>query len=88
MKEAEDKTYHGYKIGQTVYVKPTDWSVLKGKITGFQCVDNHLPIVECDHPFKKGEKFKNAYDLNRISKTKTVTVAEWRLINVKYKYKE
>ena len=88
MKEKENKTYHGYKIGQTVYVKPSDWSVLKGKVTGFQCVDKHLPIVECNHPYKKGEKFSNAYDLDRISKTKTVKVIEWKLVTVKYTYKK
>jgi len=86
MKEGENKTYHGYKIGQIVYVKPSDSSVLKGKVTGFQCVGEHLPIIECNHPYKKGEKFSNAFNLDRISKTKTVTIAEWKLVNVKYTY--
>ena len=87
---AEKKeTYHGYKIGQTVYVKPNDCSsVLKGKVVGFQRVDRHLPIVECDHPYIKGEKFSNAFDLERISKTKTIKVAEWKLVTVKYTHKE
>lgn len=88
MKEAEKQTYHGYKIGQIVYVKPNDWGVLKGKVKGFQAIGEHLPIVECNHPYKKGEKFSNAFDLNRISKTKTVSVIEWKMVTVKYKYKE
>lgn len=50
-------------------------------------VDNHLPIVECNHPYKKGEMFKNAFDLNSVSKTQTIKKYEWKLIEVKYKYK-
>jgi hypothetical protein len=88
MTKANIESYHGYKIGQIVYVKPNDSGVLKGKVTGFQRVDNHLPIVECDHPYKKGEKFSNAFDLDRISKTKTVSVIEWKLVTVKHTYKK
>ena len=81
------ETRHGYKVGQVAYVVPNDYNeVLKGIVTGFQKVGDFLPIIECNHPFNKGEKFKNAYSLNRISKTKTVTVVEWKLVNVKYKY--
>jgi hypothetical protein len=77
------KSYHGYKIGDTVYVKPHDSGVLKGVVKDFQSVGNNLPIVTCHHPYKKGEYFSNAFDLDRISKTKTVTTYEWKLVPVK-----
>ncbi len=81
------KSLHGYEIGQTVYVKPSDADVLKGVVVGFQEVGDHLPVVECDHPYKKGEKFSIAYSLDRISKTTTVTTFEWRLVPVEHEYK-
>ena len=85
----DDKTsYHGFKVGDVVYVKPNDSGVLKGVVKGFQVIDEHLPIVECNHPYKKGEKFKNAFDLNCISRTSTVTKYELKLVSVKYKYKK
>lgn len=87
MQQIKEKSYHGYKIGDVVYVKPDDAGVLKGIVKGFQVVDNHLPIVECPHPYKKGEKFSNAFDLNRISKTKTIKVIEWQMVEVKHTYK-
>ena len=82
------QSYHGYKIGDIVYVKPNDSGVLKGKVISFQKVDNHLPIVECKHLYKKGEKFSNAFDLDRISKTTTVKGIEWKLVETKHKYKK
>jgi hypothetical protein len=80
-------TQHGYTIGDTVYVKPDGSDVLKGTVVGFQFVDNKLPIIECNHPYKNGEKFKSAFYLDRISKTKTVTVTEWELVTKTYKFK-
>lgn len=79
---------HGYSIGDTVYVKPSDWSVLKGKVKGFQSTDRKLPIIECAHPYKKGEVFLRAFDLELISKNKTITVYEWKLVPVKHIYKK
>lgn len=76
-------SYHGYEIGDIVYVKPRDYKVLKGTVIGFQKIGNHLPIVESEI---KGEKFSNAYDLSHISKTETVTIHEWRLVPIEYKY--
>lgn len=77
---------HGYKIGDIVWVKPNDANVLKGKVIGFQVVDDHLPIVEADNPYEKGKKFKNAFDLNRINPYKKgKTFYEWKLISVKHK---
>ncbi|WP_396180281.1 hypothetical protein [Flavobacterium sp.] len=79
---------HGYTIGEEVYVKPTDWGVLKCKVVGFQVVGDKLPIVECKHPYKKGEKWKNAVDLDRISKTPVVKVLEWDIVEKTYEYKK
>lgn len=84
----KEESYHGYKIGDIVYVKPNDSGVLKGKVKSFQIVENHLPIVECKHPYKKGEMFSNAFDLDRISKTKTISTIEWKLVTVKHMYKD
>jgi len=84
----KEESYHGYNIGDIVYVKPDDWKVLKGRVKGFQMVDNHLPIVECKHPYKKGEMFSRAFDLERISKKKTITIYEWKIVPTKYTYKE
>lgn len=81
------ETRHGYTVGETVYVKPDDWGVLKGKIKGFQKVGKYLPIVECKHPYKKGEMFSNAFDLDSISKTPTIKKHEWKIVPVTYKYK-
>lgn len=80
-------SHRSYKIGDTVYVKPDDWDVLKGKVKGFQKIGQHLPIVECKHPYKKGEMFSNAFDLACISKTPTITRHEWKLVPIKHIYK-
>jgi len=82
------ESFHGYTVGETVYVKPSDWNVLKCVITGFQIVDNRLPIVECDHPYKKGEKFKNAINLDRISRTPIIKLYEWGLVEKTYTYEK
>lgn len=79
---------HDYKIGDKVYVKPNDSKVLKGVVIGFQKVGKMLPIVECENPFKKGEKFRNAFDLEYMSKTPTIKVVEWRLVEVEHKYEK
>ena len=55
---------HGYKIGDTVWIKPVDAGDLKGKIKGFQMVDDYLPIVEFEYC---GKKISNAFTLQRIS---------------------
>jgi len=81
-------TQHGYTIGEEVYVKPTDSGVLRGIIKGFQKVDKELPIVESKHPYKKGEKFSNAYDLERISKTPTIKIFEWTMVEKTYNYEK
>ncbi|MFZ1389459.1 MAG: hypothetical protein WAS34_18905 [Thiolinea sp.] len=86
--ETKLETLHGYTIGDTVYVKPKDANVLKGVVKYFQVVDKRLPIVECDNPNKKGEKVKIVCDLDRVSKTKTVTTYEWKLVAVKHTYKD
>lgn len=80
------ESYHGYKIGDNVYVKPTDCNVLKGKVIGFQGVALHFPIVECQHPFKEGKKITMPCSPDRISKSKTVKVLEWKLVTVNYTY--
>lgn len=77
-----------YKVGDIVYVKPNDSKVLKGVIVSFQAVGDKLPIVECDHPYKKGEKFQSAFGLERISKSKIIKIVEWGLVERKYKYQE
>lgn len=77
-----------YKIGDTVYVKPNDWNeILKGKIVGFQKVGKLLPIIECNHPYKKNETFSNAFDLEMVSKTPVIKICEWKLVETIYKYK-
>lgn len=80
-------TKHGYTVGETIYVKPNDSGVLKGKVKGFQAIGENLPIVECKHPYKKGEMFSNAFDLDSISKTPTIIKKEWKLVDVKHTYK-
>jgi len=85
-KEAE--TLHGYTVGEEVYVKPLDYEILKAVIKGFQKVGKRLPIIECDHPYKKGEKFSNAMDLERISKTPVVKIYEWSMVEKTYTYGE
>lgn len=86
MKEKE--TRHGYTVGEKVYIKPSDWGVLKGIVTGFQKVGDKLPIIESNHPYKKGEKFSNTYDLDRISKTPTIKRFEWGIVEKTYTYQE
>ena len=83
----EVETLHGYTVGEEVYVKPSDCGVLKAVIKGFQKVGERLPIIECDHPYKKGEKFSNAMDLVRISKTPVVKIYEWSMVEKTYTYK-
>ena len=45
-------------------IKPVDAGDLKGKIKGFQMVDDYLPIVEFEYC---GKKISNAFTLQRIS---------------------
>lgn len=81
-------SYHGYSIGDTVYVKPADSNLLKGIVIDFQRLGNNLPIVEFNHPYKQGEICKNAFELTRISKKPTLIIPEWRFVNIEYKYHE
>jgi hypothetical protein len=77
---------NGYTIGDVVYIKPVDSNVLKGVVVDFQVGENKSPIVECKHPYKKNEKIKIVVSLDRISKTETIVIAEWKLVNTKYTY--
>ena len=81
-----ENSYHGYLIGESVYVKPNDTKVLKGTVVDFQKIDKKLPIIEFENPYKKGEIIRNAFDLNRISKTPILIIPEWRLVEIKYEY--
>ena len=83
-----ENSYHGYSIGETVYIKPNDAKVLKGIVVDFQRIGNNLPIVEFKHPYKKDETVRNAFDLGRISKTPILISPEWKLVNIKYEYNE
>lgn len=83
-----ENSYHGYSTGETVYIKPNDAKVLKGTVVDFQRIGNNLPIVEFNHPYKKGEVTRNAFDLIKISKTPILIIPEWRLVDIKYEYNE
>ena len=61
---------------------------MKGEIVDFQAVGKFLPIIEFINPYNKKETKKNAFDLGVISKTKTITITEWKLVNTKYTYIE
>lgn len=89
IEEKKITSNYGYKIMQTVYLKPGDHNnVVKGVIVGFEEYGNRLPIVEGKYLLgKKMQKFKISCDPKIMSKTPTVTLTEWKLVNVKYKYK-
>jgi len=53
-----------YKIGDKVWVKPTDSGDLEGIIIGFQKVEPYNPIIEVEY---LGRKVTNAFCLNRIN---------------------
>ena len=56
-----------YKIGDKVWIKPMDHSDLKGVVTGFQEVEPYDPIID---GIAYGNKFSNAFSLNRINHRK------------------
>lgn len=56
-----------YEIGDKVWVKPIDFSDLKGVVIGHQKVKPYNPIVECKI---NGKPINNAFDLDRINPRK------------------
>lgn len=76
-----------YKINDVVYVKPNDYNkLLKGKVIDFTKVGTIKPIIEAEHPYKKGETFKNAFDFESISDKPILKKLEWSIVEKIYNY--
>jgi hypothetical protein len=81
------ETKKDYKINDVVYVKANDCNkLLKGKVIGFTKVGEIKPIIEAEHPYKKGETFQNAFDFESISDKPILKKLEWSIIEKIYKY--
>jgi hypothetical protein len=68
-----------FKVGDTVWVNPTDAKVSKGKVVSFQKVEPYNPVVEGVTP--DGTSFKNAFHPDRINKYhEGKKFKEWRYV--------